>query len=67
MEGWKVIRSVFWLQLPIPPSQRDKLEDSFAFVSEGDCDPSEEGSDSDLAVRLEEQLVKQLMMCKNTR
>ncbi|CAD7089481.1 unnamed protein product [Hermetia illucens] len=53
--------------LPIPPSQRDKLEDSFAFVSEGDCDPSEEGSDSDLAVRLEEQLVKQLMMCKNTR
>lgn len=51
--------------LPIPPSQRANLEDSFAFVNEADCDENDDISD--ISVRLEEQLAKQLMMCKNTR
>lgn len=51
--------------LPLPPSQRENLEASFAIVNQGDCDPNDDISD--ISVRLEEQLAKQLMMCKNTR
>ncbi|KAL5275169.1 CC2D1A family protein [Megaselia abdita] len=51
--------------LPIPPSQRTNLEESFAIINEDDCDPND--NSSDVRVRLEEQLAKQLMMCKNTR
>ncbi|XP_055854833.1 coiled-coil and C2 domain-containing protein 1-like isoform X2 [Episyrphus balteatus] len=51
--------------LPLPPSQRENLEASFAIVNPGDCDPNDDISD--ISVRLEEQLAKQLMMCKNTR
>lgn len=51
--------------LPIPPSQRSNLEESFAIINEDDCDPNE--NSADIRVRLEEQLAKQLMMCKNTR
>ncbi|XP_016978553.2 coiled-coil and C2 domain-containing protein 1-like isoform X2 [Drosophila rhopaloa] len=51
--------------LPVPPSERDNLEASFAIVSAEECDP---GDDScEIGVRMEEQLAKQLMMCKNTR
>ncbi|XP_011207891.2 coiled-coil and C2 domain-containing protein 1-like isoform X1 [Bactrocera dorsalis] len=51
--------------LPLPPSQRDNLEASFAIVSTEECDPENELSD--IGIRIEEQLAKQLMMCKNTR
>ncbi|XP_064548608.1 coiled-coil and C2 domain-containing protein 1-like isoform X1 [Drosophila montana] len=51
--------------LPVPPSQRDNLEASFAIVSTEDCDPSDDICE--IGVRMEEQLAKQLMMCKNTR
>lgn len=51
--------------LPIPPSQRTNLEESFAIINEGDCVIAPDSSD--MYLRLEEQLAKQLMMCKNTR
>ncbi|XP_061396144.1 coiled-coil and C2 domain-containing protein 1-like [Musca vetustissima] len=51
--------------LPVPPSQRDNLEASFAIVSTEECDPDDDISD--IGIRIEEQLAKQLMMCKNTR
>uniref|UniRef100_A0A1I8MM95 C2 domain-containing protein n=1 Tax=Musca domestica TaxID=7370 RepID=A0A1I8MM95_MUSDO len=51
--------------LPVPPSQRDNLEASFAIVSSEECDPDDDISD--IGIRIEEQLAKQLMMCKNTR
>ncbi|XP_001356787.3 coiled-coil and C2 domain-containing protein 1-like isoform X2 [Drosophila pseudoobscura] len=51
--------------LPVPPSQRDNLEASFAIVSAEECDPSDDICE--IGVRMEEQLAKQLMMCKNTR
>ncbi|XP_037960446.1 coiled-coil and C2 domain-containing protein 1-like isoform X2 [Teleopsis dalmanni] len=51
--------------LPLPPSQRENLEASFAIVTTDECDPDEDISD--IGMRIEEQLVKQLMMCKNTR
>lgn len=50
--------------VPIPPSKRAVLEDGFTFVSQDEC---VEGDLGDIRVRLEEQLCKQLMMCKNTR
>lgn len=52
--------------VPIAPAKRASLEDSFTIVAEEDCDPSGE-SDLDLNTRLEEQLSKQLIMCRNTR
>ncbi|KMY89697.1 coiled-coil and C2 domain-containing protein 1-like isoform X1 [Drosophila simulans] len=51
--------------LPVPPSQRDNLEASFAIVSAEECDPTDDICE--IGVRMEEQLAKQLMMCKNTR
>ncbi|ALC38618.1 l-2-gd1 [Drosophila busckii] len=51
--------------LPLPPSQRDNLEASFAIVSAEECDPNDDICE--IGVRMEEQLAKQLMMCKNTR
>lgn len=51
--------------IPIPPSKRAALEDGFTFVSNDDCD--ETNDVTDIRVRLEEQLAKQLMICKNTR
>ncbi|KAL7741740.1 hypothetical protein ACLKA6_000354 [Drosophila palustris] len=51
--------------LPVPPSQRDNLESSFAMVSAEECDPDDDICE--IGVRIEEQLAKQLMMCKNTR
>ncbi|KAH8238102.1 hypothetical protein KR026_009870 [Drosophila bipectinata] len=51
--------------LPVPPSQRDDLEASFAIVSAEECDPGD--TIGEIGVRMEEQLAKQLMMCKNTR
>uniref|UniRef100_W8C0K5 Coiled-coil and C2 domain-containing protein 1-like n=1 Tax=Ceratitis capitata TaxID=7213 RepID=W8C0K5_CERCA len=51
--------------LPLPPSQRDDLEASFAIVSTEECNTDDDISD--IAIRIEEQLAKQLMMCKNTR
>jgi coiled-coil and C2 domain-containing protein 1 len=52
--------------VPIPPSKRAALEDSFTFVHNEECAEGEE-SDVDLNTRLEEQLSKQLILCKNTR
>ncbi|XP_067625115.1 coiled-coil and C2 domain-containing protein 1-like isoform X2 [Eurosta solidaginis] len=51
--------------LPLPPSQRDNLEATFAIVTTEGCDPDDDMSD--IGIRIEEQLAKQLMMCKNTR
>lgn len=51
--------------LPIPPSQRSNLEDSFTFVNDNDCDS--DNPESEITTRLEEQLQKQLVMCKTTR
>ncbi|KAG4070001.1 hypothetical protein HA402_013661 [Bradysia odoriphaga] len=50
--------------LPIPPSQRSNLEDSFTIVGEED---SVDDDISDISARMEEQLHKQLKMCKTTR
>uniref|UniRef100_A0A1Q3F686 Coiled-coil and C2 domain-containing protein 1-like n=1 Tax=Culex tarsalis TaxID=7177 RepID=A0A1Q3F686_CULTA len=52
--------------VPIAPAKRASLEDSFTIVAQEDCDPSGE-SDVDLNTRLEEQLSRQLIMCRNTR
>lgn len=51
-------------QLPIPPSQRSNLEDSFTIINDTDCSADSLG---DISVRLEEQLQSQLAMCKTTR
>ncbi|EDW03801.1 coiled-coil and C2 domain-containing protein 1-like isoform X2 [Drosophila grimshawi] len=51
--------------LPVPPSERDSLEASFAIVATDECDPGDDICE--IGVRMEEQLAKQLMMCKNTR
>ncbi|XP_037042405.1 coiled-coil and C2 domain-containing protein 1-like isoform X2 [Bradysia coprophila] len=50
--------------LPIPPSQRSNLEDSFTIVGEEDA---VDDDISDISARMEEQLHKQLKMCKTTR
>lgn len=52
--------------IPIAPSKRASLEDSFTVVAEEDCTPTDD-ADVDLNTRLEEQLSKQLIMCRNTR
>ncbi|XP_030384370.1 coiled-coil and C2 domain-containing protein 1-like isoform X2 [Scaptodrosophila lebanonensis] len=51
--------------LPVPPSKRDELEASFAIVASEECDPNDDICE--IGIRMEEQLAKQLMMCKNTR
>lgn len=54
-------------QLPISPNQRDTLENTFADI---DDDAPEETSGEelhDVYGRLEEQLQKQLNICKTTR
>lgn len=65
--GIKVMKRAkfkFNFQLPIPPSQRSNLEDSFTIVNAED--PHDDDT-SDISARLEEQLHKQLKMCKTTR
>ncbi|XP_065079358.1 coiled-coil and C2 domain-containing protein 1-like [Ochlerotatus camptorhynchus] len=52
--------------IPIAPSKRSSLEDSFTVVAQEDCTPADD-ADVDLNTRLEEQLSKQLIMCRNTR
>ncbi|XP_058832643.1 coiled-coil and C2 domain-containing protein 1-like isoform X2 [Topomyia yanbarensis] len=52
--------------IPIAPAKRSSLEDSFTIVAQEDC-TAEDDADVDLNTRLEEQLSKQLIMCKNTR
>lgn len=52
--------------IPIAPNKRSSLEDSFTVVAQEDCTPSDD-ADVDLNTRLEEQLSKQLIMCRNTR
>uniref|UniRef100_A0AAG5DMJ8 Coiled-coil and C2 domain-containing protein 1-like n=1 Tax=Anopheles atroparvus TaxID=41427 RepID=A0AAG5DMJ8_ANOAO len=60
--------------LPIPPAKRNALEASFTIVNTEDCDqPAVDGEpvgddlDSETRIRLEEQLSKQLIICRNTR
>uniref|UniRef100_A0A182QH97 Coiled-coil and C2 domain-containing protein 1-like n=1 Tax=Anopheles farauti TaxID=69004 RepID=A0A182QH97_9DIPT len=62
--------------VPIAPSKRNALEASFTIVNEEDCGqpggsepPAVVGQDvdSETRIRLEEQLSKQLIMCRNTR
>ncbi|XP_058118831.1 coiled-coil and C2 domain-containing protein 1-like isoform X2 [Anopheles coustani] len=61
--------------LPIPLAKRNALEASFTIVTPEDCDqPVVEGGapvgddlDSETRIRLEEQLSKQLIICRNTR
>lgn len=61
--------------LPIPPGKREVLEDTFTVLDENDVDESENANVEDskgdeengISIRLQEQLAKQLMMCKNTR
>ncbi|XP_055529927.1 coiled-coil and C2 domain-containing protein 1-like [Wyeomyia smithii] len=52
--------------VPIAPAKRSSLEDSFTIVAEEDCSATDD-ADVDLNTRLEEQLSKQLIMCRNTR
>ncbi|XP_053687957.1 coiled-coil and C2 domain-containing protein 1-like isoform X2 [Sabethes cyaneus] len=52
--------------VPIAPAKRTSLEDSFTIVAEEDCTATDD-ADVDLNTRLEEQLSKQLIMCRNTR
>lgn len=54
------------MQLPISPSQRQSLENSFTVVSSDD-EGHEQNDLNDVISRLEEQLQKQLTMCKTTR
>lgn len=54
------------IQLPISPSQRQSLEESFVVVSDGEDTHSKDDL-HDVISRLEEQLQKQLTMCKTTR
>uniref|UniRef100_A0A182K679 Coiled-coil and C2 domain-containing protein 1-like n=1 Tax=Anopheles christyi TaxID=43041 RepID=A0A182K679_9DIPT len=62
--------------IPIAPSKRNALEASFTIVNTEDCDQvgdesgelgAAEGVDSETRIRLEEQLSKQLIICRNTR
>uniref|UniRef100_A0A1S4H553 Coiled-coil and C2 domain-containing protein 1-like n=1 Tax=Anopheles gambiae TaxID=7165 RepID=A0A1S4H553_ANOGA len=63
--------------IPIAPSKRNALEASFTIVNTEDCDQvgtdtggaagAVEGVDSETRIRLEEQLSKQLIICRNTR
>ncbi|KFB47346.1 AGAP010539-PA-like protein [Anopheles sinensis] len=62
--------------LPIPPAKRNALEASFTIVNTEDCDqpaaveggaPVGDDVDSETRIRLEEQLSKQLIICRNTR
>ncbi|XP_050081433.1 coiled-coil and C2 domain-containing protein 1-like isoform X2 [Anopheles maculipalpis] len=62
--------------VPIAPSKRNALEASFTIVNSEDCDQAggevaqpaaDEGVDGETRVRLEEQLSKQLIICRNTR
>uniref|UniRef100_A0A2M4AEX3 Coiled-coil and C2 domain-containing protein 1-like n=1 Tax=Anopheles triannulatus TaxID=58253 RepID=A0A2M4AEX3_9DIPT len=62
--------------IPIAPAKRQALEASFTIVSTDDCEQAEEAApagsdvqdvDSETRIRLEEQLSKQLIMCRNTR
>lgn len=50
--------------LPIPPSQRATLEDTFTIINDSDCTSDGLG---DISVRLEQQLQSQLLMCMTTR
>lgn len=50
--------------LPIPPSQRSNLEDSFTVVNTEDA---HDDDISDISARMEEQLHRQLKMCRTTR
>ncbi|XP_055598527.1 coiled-coil and C2 domain-containing protein 1-like isoform X1 [Uranotaenia lowii] len=52
--------------IPIAPGKRNALEDSFTIVAQEDCTPADD-ADIDINTRLEEQLSKQLIMCRNTR
>uniref|UniRef100_A0A182SBD0 Coiled-coil and C2 domain-containing protein 1-like n=1 Tax=Anopheles maculatus TaxID=74869 RepID=A0A182SBD0_9DIPT len=62
--------------VPIAPSKRNALEASFTIVNSEDCDQTgaendqpaaDEGVDGETRIRLEEQLSKQLIICRNTR
>uniref|UniRef100_A0A182VT84 Coiled-coil and C2 domain-containing protein 1-like n=1 Tax=Anopheles minimus TaxID=112268 RepID=A0A182VT84_9DIPT len=63
--------------VPISPSKRNALESSFTIVNSEDCDQpggdneqagsTDPGVDGETRVRLEEQLSKQLIICRNTR
>ncbi|XP_049539660.1 coiled-coil and C2 domain-containing protein 1-like isoform X2 [Anopheles darlingi] len=66
--------------IPIAPAKRQALEASFTIVSTDDCEQATEepaaaaaagsdaqDADSETRIRLEEQLSKQLIMCRNTR
>ncbi|XP_035898568.1 coiled-coil and C2 domain-containing protein 1-like isoform X1 [Anopheles stephensi] len=62
--------------VPIAPSKRNALEASFTIVNSEDCDQTgegheqpalDEGIDGETRIRLEEQLSKQLIICRNTR
>lgn len=52
-------------QLPVRPSEREELDNSFSIITTEECDTDNDMSE--IRIRVEEQLVKQLMMCKNTR
>ncbi|XP_049294361.1 coiled-coil and C2 domain-containing protein 1-like isoform X2 [Anopheles funestus] len=62
--------------VPIAPSKRNALEASFTIVNTEDCDQpggdneqtgTDQGVDGETRIRLEEQLSKQLIICRNTR
>lgn len=61
--------------LPIPPGKREELEDTFTVLDKNEVNESENANFEDpkddeengISIRLQEQLAKQLMMCKNTR
>ncbi|XP_052871973.1 coiled-coil and C2 domain-containing protein 1-like [Anopheles cruzii] len=56
--------------IPISPGKRNALEASFTIVNTEDCDQPEtpeQDVDGETRIRLEEQLSKQLILCRNTR
>ncbi|XP_052900032.1 coiled-coil and C2 domain-containing protein 1-like isoform X1 [Anopheles moucheti] len=62
--------------VPIAPSKRNALEASFTIVNSEDCDQvggdneqtgADQGDEGETRIRLEEQLSKQLIICRNTR
>lgn len=52
--------------VPLGPDDQARLEDTFDLVSEADCTADESGL-SDISARLEQQLLKQLAQCRQTR
>ncbi|XP_046961608.1 coiled-coil and C2 domain-containing protein 1-like isoform X2 [Vanessa cardui] len=57
--------------LPLPPSDKRRIEDTFDVISNEDCDPPDDSTisldDEDVMSRLHQQLTSQLKLCLTNR